>query len=308
MEPLCEGAYVRPYVSPDLLDAVYQDVLAGLTLRDPHRDDLRRRGLNDEQIARAQYRSLANADKGELARTLYGKYHDDLFLVPGVEPGDGGPEVRGRHEGLLIPVRRWDGQLVALKLRQYDAEPRYLYFSGGRVSCGAPVHVLLGVRGPVELLRVTEGELKADVATALSGVPTISVPGVAQWRLARSFIHDLRARRVSVSFDWPEVATKAPLNQVVSNFVGMICMDDLEPAIETWPMEYKGIDDALAAGATIQRHEGNIAVRDQLEVIRRHSPAQQGPHFRDFRGGGGPAPGARRHKPRRCNQYRRAND
>jgi hypothetical protein len=90
MEPLVEDHYVEPYVSKELLDAVYRDVLAGLALREPHRADLRRRGLGDDRIAEGQYRSLMTTDKPELARNLYGKYHDDLFLVPGFGWGDRG--------------------------------------------------------------------------------------------------------------------------------------------------------------------------------------------------------------------------
>ena len=52
--------------------------------------------------------------------------------------------ISGPNEGLVVPVRRLDGKVVALKLGK-DVEgdgPKYVYFSGrGGSSCGAPAHV-----------------------------------------------------------------------------------------------------------------------------------------------------------------------
>jgi hypothetical protein len=54
------------------------------------------------------------------------------------------------------------------------------------------------------LLRITEGELKADVATALSGVPTISVPGIGQYKLAFEVVHVAQPEAIEVVFDHDE--------------------------------------------------------------------------------------------------------
>src|SRR5205814_2356408 len=51
------------------------------------------------------------------------------------------------------------------------------------------------------VMRITEGELKADVAAALSGVLTISVPGVSAWRGALSVLRTLAPARVVLAFD-----------------------------------------------------------------------------------------------------------
>ena len=85
--------------------------------------------------------------------------------------------IAGPNEGLVIPVRQ-SGQIVALKVRKhYETDgPKYVYLSGdGGPSCGSPVHVPLGITGPVDTVRVTEGELKSDVAYAWTGLPTIRV-------------------------------------------------------------------------------------------------------------------------------------
>ena len=57
------------------------------------------------------------------------------------------------------------------------------------------------LKTPTELIRVTEGELKADVATALSDIFTISVPGVGAWRTALPILRTLKPKEVRLAFD-----------------------------------------------------------------------------------------------------------
>jgi hypothetical protein len=55
---------------------------------------------------------------------------------------------------------------------------------------------------------VTEGELKADVCTALDGTPTAGVPGVTQWRPALKVLKALGAKTVVIAHDSPDVNSK----------------------------------------------------------------------------------------------------
>src|SRR5262249_10851987 len=109
--------------------------------------------------------------------------------------------------GLVIPVRDLAGQVVALLTRRDDAgEGRsgYSYISSaghGGPGPGAPIHVPYGVRGPAEILRVTEGVLKSDVAYVMSSLPTVGLPGVATWRPALPVLRELAARTVRLAFD-----------------------------------------------------------------------------------------------------------
>jgi hypothetical protein len=86
---------------------------------------------------------------------------------------------------MLIPIRDLSSRIVALKVRRDDpAEdgPRYVYLSSvghGGPGPGSPVHVPLGTVALDGVARVTEGELKADLAAALSGLPTIGPAGLA---------------------------------------------------------------------------------------------------------------------------------
>jgi hypothetical protein len=44
----------------------------------------------------------------------------------------------------------------------------------------------------LEVIRMTEGELKADVATVLTGILTLSIPGVSAWRAVIRVLEQLQ--------------------------------------------------------------------------------------------------------------------
>src|SRR5262249_8132121 len=71
---------------------------------------------------------------------------------------------------------------------------------------------------PQEAVRVTEGSLKAHIAQAKSGLPTIGLPGVGSWRLAMPTLESLKARRVRLAFD-----QDAPVNPNVAGALASAC-------------------------------------------------------------------------------------
>ena len=202
---------------------VYGRLLEMLELSDAHRRALEARGLSASLIRHGRYRSLP-ADwrvRQEIAHALVDSFGVIAAAVPGIVPArdrDGHP-IAGRWTlaglaGLLIPVRI-DGGISALKIRRDDdatgrfaKAPRYSALSStsaGGVSAEVTSHRPAWARckgAPV--LRVTEGELKADVASALSGVPTISVPGIGQYKRAFEVVHRARPQFIEVVFDHDE--------------------------------------------------------------------------------------------------------
>ena len=99
-----------------------------------------------------------------------------------------------------------------------------------------------------ETIRLTEGELKADVATVFSGMLTVSVPGVDMWRTALPVFEALQPQRVLVAFDadWRS-------NPHVAHALGQAAFALVKAGyavqVEVWdPALGKGIDDLLAAG------------------------------------------------------------
>jgi uncharacterized protein DUF3854/uncharacterized protein DUF927 len=251
------------------LDRVYRAVLAQLSLSPAHRSALAARGLDAEAIASGMYRTLPPRGRAELSRAVLERFPERLVLsVPGFHRQDNGRGAYvtfGGAQGLLVPVLDVEGRVVALKVRVDKADddgPRYFYVSStghGGPGPGAPVHVparasadgAIDDDGSLAVVRVTEGELKANVATALSGILTVSVPGVSAWRGALPVLRALRPARVLLAFD-ADAATNAHVARATEATAAVLSREGWDVAIEVWDGEQaKGIDDALAAGIEI---------------------------------------------------------
>lgn len=250
--------------SADDLDRVYQAVLRDLDLSPQHREELIRRGLDGTAIDSGAYRTLPRQRRAAIAREVLGRFPKELLMsVPGFQLRESGGRQYlsfGGPAGLLIPVRDLGGRIVALKVRldARDDGPKYLYVSstaGGGPGPGAPVHVPLhsAESGPRDAVRVTEGELKADVATQLSGVLTISVPGVSSWRGVIPVLAGLAPRSVHLAFD-ADAATNPLVARATEETARALAVEGYPLVLESWDgLLAKGVDDALAAGLPIQR-------------------------------------------------------
>jgi len=108
-------------------------------------------------------------------------------------------------------------------------------------------------------VRLTEGELKADVTTVLSGVLTIAVPGVSVWRQALPLLHGLQPKEVllAIDSDW---RTNAHVAQALGQAAVALVKEGYEVQVEDWePALGKGVDDLLAAGHTPVRQSLALA-------------------------------------------------
>jgi hypothetical protein len=226
---------------PGLTHRAYELLLAHLPLEDGHRQDLRRRGLTDAEVDRRGYRSLRNVVRGRAAGAVHQQLGDAVLGVPGFVRAQFGVGLHGESTGLLVPVRDVHGRIQALKLRR-AGEPKYVYVTGGDggTSPGAPIHVPLGVVAPAPVIRAVEGELKADVAFALDGTPTIGVPGVTQWRPALPVLRALGAATVVVAYDAPDVHNKAPVFLQAESFWQALRADGFAVELEDWHDQLQG--------------------------------------------------------------------
>lgn len=172
--------------APDLCDRVYTSLLDALALTSAHRNDLLRRGIDDDIIKRNKYRSYPLKGRGELVQHLLEAYTQDTLLsVPGFYVKDGKVRVAGA-EGLLVPVRDEVGRITALKVRADDpkpGQPKYTTLSAkkyGGYSPGAPLHFPLGIQwnGPIDRLIIVEGEFKAEIAALKLQCHALAIPGV----------------------------------------------------------------------------------------------------------------------------------
>jgi hypothetical protein len=117
------------------------------------------------------------------------------------------------------------------------------------------------------VVRLTEGERKADVCFRRTGVPTVSAPGVANWRPCLDVLRALGAKTVRLAFDadaWAKPAVARALRA---------CRDGLAGAgfaveLERWdPACGKGLDDLLAAGHAPDVLSGEAVDRAVAEAV-----------------------------------------
>ncbi len=220
----------KPTLNHRILDYVYRTVLGVLPLSDNHKFDLFDRGLSNEEVHKRAYKTLSRRNCiliGELLTECIRVVPDEIaveikkftekcalddlseFLgfVPGFyreNPGE--PWQLTGPEGLLVPVRNYEGRVIALKVRldNVKAGSKYIYLSSTRYGGegpGSPVHIPLFELDNTKTIRVTEGELKADIATILSGILTVGLPGVSGWQKAIPILKKLNPENILIAFD-----------------------------------------------------------------------------------------------------------
>jgi hypothetical protein len=237
-------------LAPADSDCAYSLLISKLSLNTLHRLALRKRGLNDEQIALREYRSMPTPyERSKIAAELATELGEIFQRVPGFGYVDGKPRLFGAS-GLLIPIRNLAGQIVAMTVRADSpiTDNKYTALSSlkkGGCSPGSPAHVPIGVTAPVKRLRLTEGHLKADIISALDSTPTVSFDGVSMYRLGIALAKKLSAATVSLALDADAETNSA----VAKNLLMAMCAlrdEGIALELERWPIEQgKGLDDLL---------------------------------------------------------------
>ena len=227
------------------------------------REELARRGLEPDAITAAAYFTLPTRERSAIARDLAEGY--ELAGVPGFlwsEHNGGYMTLAGRTAALAIPVRDHAGRVRAVKLRphrQTTDGPKYVALSSrgkrGGSSPGAPLH-WSALGSDAEALGITEGELKADVAGALSGWRFVGLPGVQKGRLVEELAEAGwdRAKPLLLALDYADLGTNEHVRRGAVTIGRALVEAGYRVEVLSWdPTLAKGVDDALAAGATITR-------------------------------------------------------
>lgn len=232
-------------------DAVYRRLLAALALSNEHRAQLSKRGIPTER--HNDYATLPERGpkRWDAVNAVLG-----AGLDPNGVPGLRIERVRwtlAGAAGLLVPCMNVEGLIVALKVRVDGATSgkyRYLTSAPEGPRAEPAVHVPVGTPWGQPVLRVTEGELKSSAAFSLSGVPTISVPGVGSWRAALPVIEELAPEAVQVAFD-ADAATNPAVDRAGRELVAAV-RETGRPCVRLrWDIaEGRGIDDVLLARRT----------------------------------------------------------
>jgi hypothetical protein len=231
-----------PRAHPDDLHKVNTALLANLTLSEPHKQNLIQRGLVEAEIIRRQYKTLPIMGRQSVAKKLIGELGEELCkTVPGfIKKAPDKDWTLAGAAGILIPVRDVKGRIIALKTRVDKPlnDQRYFYVSSykyGGPGPGNPVHVPAFFDEVYQgaIVRVTEGELKADVAQVLSGTLTISVAGVQSWQTAFPVLSALDARIVVIAFDKDARGNKN-VGACLRAFADAVLKNGYKMEVETW--------------------------------------------------------------------------
>ena len=170
------------------IDKVYRIFLRKLTLNKKHKQNLIKRGLDEETIRENGYKSLIpyrNKDKRQgiikLIQTHF-RSRDVFEGVPGFYKVDGEWDFMA-CDGFLVPLHNDKNQIYAFQVRldkSFTDGRKYIYFSSSKYEGSPSVYGGIHVRkyeGSTTYL-ITEGALKGDVASYLSGSNAITIQGI----------------------------------------------------------------------------------------------------------------------------------
>ena len=235
-----EAPFVKPknLVDPEILNEAYQFILNNLDLSPEHVEKLAWRGLTDQEIIYREYKSLtysAMADVGNKALAYLGL--ETCSKIPGLYLVNCSWRIAG-PQGIVIPVRDTKRRIIALKIRRdcNGCDSKYIYLSSskyGGPSVNASVHVPLIDHKEFGIVRLTEGELKADVTTAFSGRLTLGLPGVFGWKQAVPILRELGAKVVRVAFD-SDVDTNEHVARAVVQTINGLDAEGFNTEVEQW--------------------------------------------------------------------------
>lgn len=309
-------------ISPeDRIHAVYEFTLQVLELSPEHEKKLNDRGFSSADIKKNGYRTLP-VSRIDIAAKIAKQFDYDLSGVPGFwRTPQGRWDIAGKS-GIIIPVRDLKGRIAALKVRvdkPSSPSSKYLLLSSnpkadrrsGEVKYPQGTSASIAVHYPaprpkrVKVLRITEGELKADITTSILPEYTVSLPGVSMWRMGLDVVKELKPEKVLIAFDSDK---DKPVNNdndstsfayggkgkdreddwatnqnaedfVVGKALGSLYLSlrdaGVDVEIEDWPAEAgKGIDDVLMNAATdkIRRMSGDEAEAFARELLAADLP------------------------------------
>ena len=250
---------------------IYLELLSLLRLEPKHHENLRIRGLSDEIIRGNMYRSIPTdwKQRRQVVEQLAARY--DLSGMPGFYTRNFRWDLSNcRYSGILIPVCDMDSQIQGLQIRLDEPPPRtvtqpdgtkvakkgdrFRWLSTGGMSNGKKfyengtgISSYIHVVGDLscDTLHITEGAMKADIASFLSdGELFIGLTGVQNTRYLEDVVKRLKPKRILECIDM--VVRSNPHVQRAQAKIRAICAplcEEYRPF--TWPVEQKGIDDFL---------------------------------------------------------------
>ncbi|ACV63266.1 TOPRIM domain protein [Desulfofarcimen acetoxidans DSM 771] len=246
----------------EVRNEVYKAFLELLTLSPEHKNELQRRGMAEEQII--EFRSVPKVEK---PWTICQKLIEQGFELSGIPGFYRAPNRHGGYywtfkmkTGFIIPIKDKTKKIQALQVRldQPDSKGKYRLFSSSNKkagSCsGVPVHVAIPQRINDRRIWITEGPIKAAIASQYLGAVVLGLIGATTWR---PVLEILRSKR-------PEVILAFDRDQTVNIWVGRAVIELTKELIDmgikvkqaSWNNIFgNGLDEALVNSTEIKINE-----------------------------------------------------
>lgn len=254
----------------------FKELLGMLRLSEQHREHLRsKRGLTDEEIDRLGYKSTPPFYMCKnLTNQLIGK-GCIVEGVPGfyIKNGEWTVNFSSILSGILIPVHGVDGMIRGCQIRldiplknddNSDKDgAKYVWLSSSGktmgTSSGSPIHYVGRYNSKVVYL--TEGTLKADIASILMNRTFVAIAGInntSQLELLFAYLAKHGTETVIIAADMDRFRNEN-VSRGVSNISIMAKQHGLESRLLVWNPNYKGVDDwQLALKRKISKTEENV--------------------------------------------------
>jgi len=226
---------------------IYLEFLTMLTLHDRHRKNLRERGLSEKMIQGNLYRSMPESEyeREHISRVLSDKY--DLTGMPGFFTKRCRWQLYGKL-GILIPVCTNDSLIQGLQIRLDDvSEKKFRWLSTNGFENGTKIYGFIHVVGDTksDTMYLTEGPLKADVASYLAGGALFAgMTGVNATGQLAKLIQTVRPKRIVECVDMDKLRNlqvRKALNRIQS--IAVPLCQEYKPFY--WSEDFKGIDEYL---------------------------------------------------------------
>ena len=201
-----------------------------------------------ETIQKNSYKSVPLLPEIRQAIVKRLSYEFALYGIPGFYTTSSGIWDMYCKSGILIPVRNMESKIQGLQLRLDDTSNRkYRWLSSNYFQNGAKAEPWIHVTGNIHSTSayITEGPLKADVASHLSGDRLfIAIPGINCTERLPDVLKSMGIIRVAEALDMDKLM-KPEVSKAVENIRNIVQTCGIGYVPFQWDSRYKGIDDYL---------------------------------------------------------------
>jgi hypothetical protein len=253
--------------APDfILDQVYSSLLENLDLTVEHQNELKRRGMNENEIKYFNYKSLQARGRYKVTKFLDNKFGPNVLkFTPGFYSKDG---KYGEYftiaggSGFMIPVKNLDKQTCGIQIRvdHPTKNTKYVWLSSTDktygTNSGTPLHVAFPPKIESKNIWITEGPLKANILAWRNKCIVIAAPGIAHWREIPQVVEKINRFYTTnntciIAYD-ADYQEKPFVKEHAINLNSALRNNSINVLFATWELTRgKGIDDIIVNNGEI---------------------------------------------------------